>query len=148
MKKYHHFHLDYKDLNGNKLLVDELTQNGPLLINLWATWCAPCLKELKELAQNSSILRDERIEVIALSVDNIYEDRGIGSEEVIEKVRLSGYEGRLGFATRSLVDTLDGLIKKSVYRHNDFPIPSSFLIDRGSWLTVIYRGVFWSSRSR
>ena len=132
--------LDYNDLNGNKLLIDELTQNGPLLINLWATWCAPCLNELKELAQHSSSLRDERIEVIALNVDNIYEDRGIGSEEVSEKVRLSGYEGRLGFATRLLVDTLDSLIKKSVYRHNDFPIPISFLIDRGSWLTVIYKG--------
>ncbi|HAD21553.1 MAG TPA: hypothetical protein DCF87_05500, partial [Opitutae bacterium] len=132
--------LDYEDLNGNRLLVDDLTQNGPLLINLWGTWCTSCLQELKELAQNSSSLRDERIEVIALSVDNIYENRGIGSDEVIEKVRLSGYEGRLGFATKSLVDTLDSLIKESVYRHNDFPIPSSFLIDKGSWLTVTYKG--------
>ena len=132
--------LEYKDLNGNKLLIDDLTQNGSLLINLWATWCAPCLDELKEFANNSSILRNERIGVVALSVDNIYEDRGIGSEEVSEKVRLSGYEGDVGFATKRLVDTLDGLIKKSVYRHNDFPIPSSFLIDKGSWLTVIYKG--------
>lgn len=39
----------------------------PLLLNLWATWCAPCVKELPTLARLAD--SQERVEVIALSQD-------------------------------------------------------------------------------
>ena len=40
----------------------------PLLLNLWATWCAPCVKELPTL--NALALREgERLQVVTLSQD-------------------------------------------------------------------------------
>ena len=39
----------------------------PLLVNLWATWCAPCIKELPTLARLSS--SQDAITVLALSQD-------------------------------------------------------------------------------
>ena len=40
----------------------------PLLVNLWATWCAPCVKELP-LLDDLAGEYDERLHVIAVSQD-------------------------------------------------------------------------------
>ena len=40
-----------------------------VLLNLWATWCAPCRKEMPDLAKLQKTLGGEDFEVIALSVD-------------------------------------------------------------------------------
>lgn len=40
-----------------------------ILLNIWATWCAPCRKEMPALDRLQSILRGPSFEVIAVSVD-------------------------------------------------------------------------------
>ena len=40
----------------------------PLLVNLWATWCAPCVKEMPTLNTAAAALGD-RVRVIAVSQD-------------------------------------------------------------------------------
>tara|TARA_B100001996_G_scaffold378579_1_gene362958 strand:+ start:579 stop:1172 length:594 start_codon:yes stop_codon:yes gene_type:complete len=40
-----------------------------IILNIWATWCAPCLKELPQLDSLKKILRDDKIEVLAISID-------------------------------------------------------------------------------
>ena len=40
-----------------------------VLINLWATWCAPCRKEMPELAELQRIMGGDDFEVVAISVD-------------------------------------------------------------------------------
>jgi thiol-disulfide isomerase/thioredoxin len=43
----------------------------PVLINLWATWCAPCVKELPTLDKLAAAHRDDgQLGVIAVSQDN------------------------------------------------------------------------------
>ena len=132
--------LEFIDLDGQKKYIDELTKNGPLLINLWATWCAPCIDELRDFAVRSSAFRSEGIKVLALSVDNLYDGIEVGKEVIQSKVMSLGYEGELGFATNELISSLDALIRETIYRHTEIPIPTSLLIDRDSWLTVIYKG--------
>lgn len=39
----------------------------PVLVNLWASWCAPCVKELPTLDQ---LARTGRVEVLAVSQDS------------------------------------------------------------------------------
>lgn len=39
------------------------------IVNFWATWCAPCLKELPELTQVKKKLRN--VEVILISIDDV-----------------------------------------------------------------------------
>ena len=40
-----------------------------VLLNLWATWCAPCRKEMPELAKLQKLLGSADFEVVALSED-------------------------------------------------------------------------------
>lgn len=44
---------------------------GPLLINLWASWCQPCRVELEELTKHGEQLRGAGLDVLSLSVDGL-----------------------------------------------------------------------------
>ncbi|NWH07595.1 MAG: TlpA family protein disulfide reductase [Alphaproteobacteria bacterium] len=44
---------------------------GPtLVVNLWATWCAPCVKEMPSLDRLQAAHDEEELRVIAISVDH------------------------------------------------------------------------------
>ncbi|MCZ2327886.1 TlpA disulfide reductase family protein [Bartonella sp. F02] len=60
--------LSFKDLHGTDHILAEF--NGkPMLINLWATWCAPCRAEMPELAQLKRDMGEENFDVMAINVD-------------------------------------------------------------------------------
>ncbi|HXH04365.1 MAG TPA: TlpA disulfide reductase family protein [Candidatus Competibacteraceae bacterium] len=40
-----------------------------VVLNVWATWCAPCRKEMPSLDRLQQTLGGERFEVVALSID-------------------------------------------------------------------------------
>ena len=40
-----------------------------LLVNFWATWCAPCIEEMPSLARLQQLKGDDRFEVVAISMD-------------------------------------------------------------------------------
>jgi thiol-disulfide isomerase/thioredoxin len=56
------------DLAGQeKSLRDFLGQ--PLIINFWATWCAPCRREIPLLQQLRQAHHDEGLEIVGIAVD-------------------------------------------------------------------------------
>lgn len=44
-------------------------QGTGLVINFWATWCAPCVREMPQLDRLSAFVKDNGIEVLAISED-------------------------------------------------------------------------------
>jgi thiol-disulfide isomerase/thioredoxin len=56
----------FKNENGEEITLAELA-GKPVLLNLWATWCAPCVKELPTLEALSK--REGAPQVVALSQD-------------------------------------------------------------------------------
>lgn len=44
-------------------------RGGPLLVNFWATWCPPCVKELPEINQFYGEVRSRGWQVLGLAVD-------------------------------------------------------------------------------
>ncbi|WP_273676972.1 TlpA family protein disulfide reductase [Erythrobacter fulvus] len=58
--------MTFADPAGNSL--DLGAQDGPVLINLWATWCAPCVVEMPQLDALAAELEGE-VRVITVSQD-------------------------------------------------------------------------------
>ena len=56
------------DGTGNSRTVEEW-QGRPLLMNFWATWCPPCVKELPSLSRLKSQLKSAGVDVVAINVD-------------------------------------------------------------------------------
>ncbi|MEL6503529.1 MAG: TlpA disulfide reductase family protein [Pseudomonadota bacterium] len=76
--------VSFKDKDGNpKTLAD--WQGRTVLMNLWATWCAPCRAEMPALDELQAEMGGENFEVVAVSVDlgeadkpkKFYKDIGI-----------------------------------------------------------------------
>ena len=57
-----------KDINGSKKTVSS-SENKILLLNFWATWCAPCIKEIPELVELKKRFKNN-VEVYFLAVDS------------------------------------------------------------------------------
>ena len=62
--------LDYLDQAGATRDLGKF-RGRPLLVNLWASWCAPCAKELAEITTHADALRDAGVQVLALAVDGL-----------------------------------------------------------------------------
>jgi thiol-disulfide isomerase/thioredoxin len=67
--------------------LDLAAQDGPVLLNLWATWCAPCVKEMPALDALAGTLEGE-VRVITVSQD-------IRGAEVVEPFFAKGGYARL-----------------------------------------------------
>jgi thiol-disulfide isomerase/thioredoxin len=60
----------FNDPDGGEISLAEF-RGVPTLVNLWATWCAPCVKELPTLDRLSeSYAKDGSLGVIAVSQDS------------------------------------------------------------------------------
>jgi thiol-disulfide isomerase/thioredoxin len=60
--------LAFKDSSGAEIKLSKW-QGRVVLLNLWATWCAPCRKEMPILDALQKQLGSKDFEVVALSVD-------------------------------------------------------------------------------
>ena len=58
------------DLQGQVQPLPGIYAGRPLLINVWATWCGPCIKEMPELAEFSHQQGDAGVQVIGLALDD------------------------------------------------------------------------------
>lgn len=54
---------------GGKDVTLATFKGRPILVNLWATWCAPCVKELPTLDKAASAAGPDGLQVIAISQD-------------------------------------------------------------------------------
>jgi thiol-disulfide isomerase/thioredoxin len=76
-----------------------------VLLNLWATWCAPCRKEMPSLDRLQAELGSDTFEVVAVSVDKTGIDGAKRFLDQIKVARLGVYADpsvRLGSALKAI----------------------------------------------
>lgn len=66
-------------LDGDTIALADL-RGEVVLVNLWATWCRPCVRELPSLQRLQDELADDGLRVLAVNVDRL--PSGRAAEEI------------------------------------------------------------------
>jgi peroxiredoxin len=88
-----------------------------LVVNLWATWCAPCRLQIAALVKMQEQLRAQGVKVIVLSTEN----PDPSAEGVLELIREYEVNYQIGWATSEVSLTL---------MQGRDAIPQTFVISR------------------
>lgn len=119
-----------KGLDGS-LFKFEDHKGKVVLLNLWATWCGPCRKEMPELVAMETEYKDKNFKIFGLNVDDESTD---DIKKFVDEMKLN-YQ--IAYADEPLMREFIKLSKQS-------GIPQSFLIDREGRL----RGVFFGGSNK
>lgn len=93
------------------------------VVNFWASWCAPCKKELPELDRIHAAFRDRGVQFVAISIDRDVEKAGRFIAE--QKIDLPVYHDRPEGLARAL----------------DLPhLPYTYVIDDNGDVVLAYGG--------
>lgn len=114
------------------------------LVNLWATWCLPCLGELKDLAVHHDELKEAGLRIVALSVDGLTEGGAAGDPAALAKKLKLPFE--CGRATPSLARRVEKLRSTGWGIKWPLPVPASLLLDGEGRLIALYYGPVSTAR--
>jgi cytochrome c biogenesis protein CcmG/thiol:disulfide interchange protein DsbE len=59
-----------KTIEGDNYKLSENLEKGPIVINFWATWCVPCIEELKHLKNLHKKYSEKGVQLLAISIDD------------------------------------------------------------------------------
>lgn len=115
------------DLSGRPVTLDHF-QGKVVLLNVWATWCAPCREEMPSMQRLYQEMQGKDFEMVAVSVDDAVDG-------AVPKDALDKFAAELGLSFpmyHSTPDSPDDIQKA----YQTTGVPESFLIGKDG---IIYR---------
>ena len=70
---------DLVDLEGNEIKLDD-EKGNVVILNLWATWCKPCIAEFESLEKSKEKFIGKKVKIFAISnekIDKIKDENSI-----------------------------------------------------------------------
>ena len=67
------------NLDGDDVALSELLEDGPVIVDFWATWCKPCIKAFPDLQEIFDKYRNCGLKVLAVSIDGPKSMSRVGS---------------------------------------------------------------------
>ncbi len=114
-----------RNLDGDLVSSDDSIGKGPVLLDFWATWCKPCMKNLPKVEKIYQEYADRGLTVLAINED------GTRSLSKVEPLVNS-----LGLTFPVLIDENRDVMR--LYNVNG--LPTSILIDENKQIVVTLRG--------
>lgn len=128
--------LELPTLEGGTLSLEEL-RGKVVLLNIWATWCAPCVKEMPSMQRVYEKHRANGFEILAVAVDR---EPGVRQPDGRIEGLVSEFVERLGLTFPVVVDPTGDTER----RFDTEYLPTTFLIDREGRIRVReVGGRFW-----
>ncbi|MEP7270884.1 MAG: TlpA disulfide reductase family protein [Acidobacteriota bacterium] len=103
-----------------------------ILVNFWATWCAPCVKEIPEIVRLQEKYKERGLRVIAVSMDE--------PEELESNVRPFVNKRFPAFVSYLCKEAEHDKFASVIDPAWDETMPTNFLIDRTGKLRVTLTG--------
>ena len=73
-----------EDVNGETYTQEMFADHDLTMINVFTTWCSPCIREIPDLEKLSKEMEDQGVQVVGIVLDVA----GNADEETIEKAKL------------------------------------------------------------
>lgn len=108
-----------RSVDGSRLRLSDL-RGKPVLVNFWATWCAPCKVEMPWLVQLNDKYRDQRLRIIGVAMESgsaeevaaFARQRGVGYQIVLGDSATADKYGGVRFMPQSFFIDGDGKITR------------------------------------
>ena len=111
-----------EDLEGEYVELADVIGDGPVIVSFWATWCKPCVEEMKAYNKIIEEMGEKGVSIVAISVD---------SEKSVSKVE--PFIKSHGYDFTVLLDT-NGEIARKYYAQT---VPHSVLLDKDG--NIVYQ---------
>lgn len=113
-----------KDIDGNTF-TEKIFEDAELtMVNVFATWCTPCVQEMPDLQKLSEQMADKGVKVVGVVMDTV-DDNGAVSEEGIEKAKV--LQQRTGVTYTQLIPD-SGYMNGRLSNIQSFP--ETFFVDK------------------
>ncbi|MCF8241537.1 MAG: TlpA family protein disulfide reductase [Melioribacteraceae bacterium] len=123
LKRIQNFSAEH--LDDNVVELNDYIGDGPLLLNFWATWCKPCIEEMKQFQKLYEKYSDQGMKMVAVSVD---------SERSVSKVK--PFIKSRGYTFDVVYDT-NGDIARQFYAQS---IPYTMIVNKKGEIVYTHSG--------
>jgi thiol-disulfide isomerase/thioredoxin len=117
---------EIKDLDANTYKLED-KKGKVVLVNLWATWCGPCIAEMPDLIEMQEKYKDKDFEILGLNAD----------DETPEEIKAFAEKHKLNYQLGYAHNKLRAEMLKITRLAG---IPQSILINREGQLTGVFTG--------
>lgn len=104
--------------NGKKVSFFEVTAGKVVLLNIWATWCPPCRREIPDLVAISNEMAAKGVVVFGVSLDQ--KGDPVASVKTFAEKNSMGYINIVDNNSNQIAEAYGGIQS----------IPTTFIIDR------------------
>ena len=123
------------DLDGNKITSDIYSNNKITMINIWGTFCGPCIREMPELAQLSEEYKSKGVEIIGIPIDIINEWGKLDTSAKSDALKIIN---QTGVKYKNVVPTIEMF---QTFLRGVQAVPTTIFIDKnGKLLGTSYLG--------